>query len=217
MGRRRRAASGLLAALVLLGAAAVLAHGPLLRWVGRALIVEDPLERADAIVVVAGGTPSREATAAALLREGWAPRIILSNQFTPARVRELIALGIRRADLQGEARLALEQHGVPPAAIVALGEPVRITEIELRHVREAAEARGYHRLILVTSALHSRRVRLIWAREARGGIEGRVVLARGEGEFSMDGWWRHRRMAEAVLHEYLGLLVIYLGVSGRFT
>jgi hypothetical protein len=33
----------------------------------------------------------------------------------------------------------------------------------------------------------------------------------------VDGWWRHRRMAEGVLHEYLGLLAIYLGVSGWFT
>jgi uncharacterized SAM-binding protein YcdF (DUF218 family) len=217
MSRRRRAVSGVLTALVLLGATAVLAHGPILRWVGRALIVEDPLGRADAIVVVAGGTPSREAAAAALFREGWAPRIILSNQFTPERVRELIALGIRRADLQGEARLALEKHGVPAAAIVALGEPVRITETELRLVRETAQARGYRRVILVTSPLHTRRVRLIWAREARGHIEGLVVGARRGEEFAVDGWWRHRRMAEAVLHEYLGLFAIYLGVSGWFT
>ena len=217
MSRRRRAVSGVLAAFLLLGVAAVLAHGPLLRLVGRALIVEDPLARADAIVVVAGGTPTREATAAALFREGWAPRIIVSNQFTPERVRELIRLGIRRTDVQGEARLALEKHGVPAAAIVAIGEPVRITETELRLVRETAQTRGYRRLILVTSVLHSRRVRLIWAREAHGQIVGLVVGARGEGEFSVDDWWRHRRMAEAVLHEYLGLLAIYLGVSGRFS
>ncbi len=216
MSRRRRAVSGVLAALVLLGAAAVLAYGPLLRLVGRALVVEDPLERADAIVVVAGGTPSREAAAAALFREGWAPRVLLSNQFTPERVRELIALGIRRADLQGEARLALEKYGVPAGAIVVLGEPVRITETELRAVREAAQARGYRRLILVTSPQHTRRARLIWAREAGGRIEGLVVSAGGD-EFAVDGWWRQRRMAEAVLHEYLGLLAIYLGASGRIS
>ena len=28
-----------------------------------------------------------------------------------------------------------------------------------------------------------------------------------------DGWWRHRRCSEAVLHEYLGLLALYLNVS----
>ena len=27
-------------------------------------------------------------------------------------------------------------------------------------------------------------------------------------------WWRDRRRAEGVLHEYLGLAAIYLGVSG---
>jgi hypothetical protein len=28
-----------------------------------------------------------------------------------------------------------------------------------------------------------------------------------------DGWWRRRRCSEAVLHEYLGLLALYLHIS----
>lgn len=216
MGRPRRALAVVFIGLVVLATGAVLAHQPLLRMVGGALVVEDALQRADAIVVVAGGTPSHEAAAAALFREGWAPRVIVSNDFTPARVRELIALGVRRFDLQGESRRALEAYGVPAAAIIALDEPVQITEAELRVVRQAAVAQGYRRLILLTSPHHTRRVRLIWSREARGEVEGLVVSARGD-PFPVDDWWRRRRTAEAVLHEYLGLLAIYLGISSRFS
>ena len=43
-----------------------------LRSIGQALIVEDPLAKADAIVVVAGGTPSREEAGARLYRDGLA-------------------------------------------------------------------------------------------------------------------------------------------------
>lgn len=211
MGRPRRALAAVLVALAVLAAGAA-AHRPLLRLAGAALVVEDPLQRADAIVVVGGGTPAHEAAAAALFREGWAPRVLVSNPVTPDRVRELIALGIRPLDLQGEARRALERYGVPPAAIVALPEAVQITETELRAVHAAARARGYRRLILVTSPHHTRRVRVIWSREVSGDIEGLVVSARDEA-FPMDGWWRQRRMAEAVLHEYLGLLAIHLRVS----
>lgn len=211
MTRRRPLVVAALA-LAALAAIAVIAHGPFLRAIGRALVVEDPLAQADAIVVVAGGTPTREAAAAALYREGIAPRVVLSNQFTPERVHELIALGARRLDYQGEARVVLEKRGVPAGAVIALSAPVKTTEAELKIVGEAARAHGWRRVILVTAPQHSRRVKLVWSQKAPPGIEGVVRLARDE-DFLVDGWWRKRRQAEAVLHEYLGLAGIYLGIS----
>ena len=208
--RLRLVVAGLLAAALVILAVAALQ--PALRLVGRALVVEDALAASDAVVIVAGGIPAREATAAALYRRGWAPLVVLSNDFTPDRVRELITLGVRRLDYQGESRLVLEKHGVPPGAIVALPVPVKTTEAELKLVAEAARARGWRRVILVTSPQHSRRAKLVWTRETSGGIEGLVVLAK-EDDFPGDGWWWKRRQAENVLHEYLGLAAIYLGVS----
>jgi uncharacterized SAM-binding protein YcdF (DUF218 family) len=209
-GRGRLAVAAIsAAALVILAAAA---HRPALRLIGQALVVEDTLAPADAVVVVAGGIPSSETTAAGLYVRGLAPLVVLSNDFTPARVRELIALGARRLDYQGESRLVLQAHGVPPDAIMALAVPVKSTEAELRLVAEAARARGWRRIILVTSPHHSRRVKLVWTRESPASVEGLIALAK-EGDFADDGWWRKRRQAEAVLHEYLGLAVIYLGVS----
>lgn len=212
--RRRLAATVLLAAVLVVLAAA--AHRPALRFVGRALVVEDALAHADAVVIMAGGIPSREATAAGLYRNGWAPRVVLSNDFTPDRVRALIALGARRLDYQGESLLVLEKHGVPPDAIVALSVPVKSTEAELKLVAETARARGWRRVILVTSPLHSRRVKLVWAREASDGIEALIALVKEEA-IPEDGWWRKRRQAEAILHEYLGLAAIYLGLSKYLT
>src|SRR5712692_3630757 len=99
-----------LVALLALGGLAVLAHRPLLRAASQALVVDDPRERADAIVVVAGSTPSREETAAGLFRTGWAPRVLVSRQFVPGRVQRLIDMGIRRLDFQGESVAALERY-----------------------------------------------------------------------------------------------------------
>jgi uncharacterized SAM-binding protein YcdF (DUF218 family) len=202
----------LLVAALILAALATLAHAPALRLMGRALVVEDPLTTADAIVVVAGGTPDREGAAARLYREGLAPEVVLSNQFTPDRVRDLIALGARRLDYQGEARVALEKRGVPSQVIVALPTPATTTEAELKLVGEAARARGWRRVILVTSPQHSRRVKLVWSREAPADIEGLVRVV-PEDKFLDGDWWRKRRQAEAVLHEYLGLAAIYLHIS----
>jgi uncharacterized SAM-binding protein YcdF (DUF218 family) len=208
--RLRLAVAGLTAAALVILAVAALQ--PALRLVGRALVVEDALAASDAVVILAGGIPTREATGAGLYRQGWAPLVVLSNNFTPNQVRELITLGVRRLDYQGESLVVLEKHGVPAEAIVALSVPVKTTEAELKLVAEAARARGWRRVILVTSPQHSRRVKLVWTREASGGIEGLVVLAR-EDDFPGEGWWWKRRYAETVLHEYLGLAAIYLGLS----
>lgn len=208
---RRTVWVALIALLALAGLAA-LAHRPLLRATGQALVVDDPRERADAIVVVAGSTPSREETAAALFHDGRAPRVLVSRQFVPDRVQRLLDMGIRRLDFQGESVAALEKFGVPREAIVILDPPVEITETELRAVAAAARERGWRRLILVTTRFHSRRVQVIWRREAGDAIEARLAGVPDEcsGE---DAWWRRRRCSESVLHEYLGLLALYLRIS----
>jgi uncharacterized SAM-binding protein YcdF (DUF218 family) len=203
---------GLVVAALALVALAVVAHGPALRLIGHALVVEDPVAKANAIVVVAGGTPSREDAAATLFREGLAPDVVLSNPFTPDRVRDLITRGIRRLDYQGEARVVLEYRGVPAEAIVALSQSVKTTEAELKVVGELARSRGWRRVILVTSPPHSRRVKLVWSRQAPADIQSIVRIAQDD-DFLDGDWWRQRRAAEAVLHEYLGLTAIYLGIS----
>ena len=208
----RRAVRVTLIALLALAGLAVLTHRPVLRATGQALVVDDPRERADAIIVVAGSTPSREEAAAGLYRAGWAPRVLISRQFVPGRVQRLIDMGVRRLDFQGESLAALERYGVPRDAIVTLDQPAEITETELRAVAAAARDRGWRRVILVTSPFHTRRVQVIWRRESGGAIEGRLATAPDEC-VAGDPWWRRRRCSEAVLHEYLGLLALYLHIS----
>ena len=214
MRRMRRLLPGLAIAVAALTLALGVWHAPLLRVMGTWLRVEDRLERADAIVVLAGGTPRREATAAALWKEGWAPHVIISRPFERPDLRELIDLGIRRFDLQGESRKALETYGVRPDQIIAIPDISRTTEPELALVRDAAQVRGYRRLILVSSPEHTRRVKVIWSRQAPGGPQAIVVPAREP--FPFEDWWRSRRAAESVLHEYLGHLAIALGISHLF-
>ena len=188
-------------------------HAPVLRWVARNLSIEDPLVEADAIVVVAGGAPFRERGAADLFAQGWAPRVMVSRPVDPPGVEALVALGVRPLDLQAESRAALIRFGVPASALVALTEPVRITEEELQVVKREARSRNWRRLILVSSPEHTRRVKTIWYRRGNGDIEA-IVRGTPYGRAPQDAWWRDRRLAEGVLHEYLGLAAIYLGISG---
>src|SRR5216683_3143098 len=68
--RRRPLLIALLVVLALVAMVAV-AHRPLLRAATHALVVDEPVPPADAIVVVAGGTPSREARAECSSEDGW--------------------------------------------------------------------------------------------------------------------------------------------------
>src|SRR3989442_6538460 len=63
--------------LLLLGLfAALLVHG--VRAVGPFLVVADRLEPSDAIIVLEGGTPAREAEAAVLYRRELAPVVVFA-------------------------------------------------------------------------------------------------------------------------------------------
>ena len=206
--RRAAIAALSLLALVLLAWAV---HAPVLRWLAWNLSIEDDLAEADAIVVVAGGTPFRERAAADLYRQGWAPRVLISRPLNPDAVEALVALGVRPLDLQAESRQTLLRFGVPAGALVVLSEPARITEDELAVVKREAQTRGWRRVILVSTPEHTRRVKTIWYRGGSGEVE---AIVRGTPYGQPEGpWWRSRRQAEAILHEYLGLMAIYLGIS----
>jgi uncharacterized SAM-binding protein YcdF (DUF218 family) len=210
---RRRRLLGIIAVVLLLAVVGWVIHEPVLRAVARALIVEDALADADALVVVAGGAPFPERAVADLFKQGWAPRVIVSRPVNPAPVAALVQMGVRPLDVYGESQAALLRFGVPAAALVTIKQTAQITEDELALVREEARSRGWHRLILVSSPEHTRRVKTIWYRRGSNGV-GAIVRASPYGNSPRDGWWRERRMAERVLHEYLGLAALYLGVSG---
>src|SRR5260370_30430877 len=60
--------------------------------VGRWLVVEDPLVKATAIVVLSGAMPLRAIEAAKLYREGYAPEIWLTRSTEPGETLEKMAI-----------------------------------------------------------------------------------------------------------------------------
>jgi uncharacterized SAM-binding protein YcdF (DUF218 family) len=115
---------------ILTGAGVLLLLGAL----GRFLVVDDPLEPADTIVVLAA-RESRAREAAALYQRGLAPRILL------ARCRG-------RHDAQVR---VLIKAGVPATAIVQLPRATGNTLEELPADFDFAQEQAFTRVILVTS------------------------------------------------------------------
>ena len=146
--------------------------------VGRALAMEDPLEKADAIVAISGDTGARANTAIALWKQGYAPLIVFSGAAIDPD-------SVSSAEIMR--REALRQ-GVPESA--TLIEPVSTTtEANAGEVAKLMVERKLRSAILVTSPYHQRRAALLFARSFEpAGLVLRNYPAR-DPEWDADLWW----------------------------
>ena len=124
--------------------------------VGRWLVVEDPLVKARAIVVLSGAMPLRAIEAAKLYREGYAQEIWLTHSTEPGETLEEMGIPFAGEDYY-DTRVLIHE-GVPPEAIHVLEPPIVNTADEIK-VAAATLARGNAgAVILVTTKAHTRRV-----------------------------------------------------------
>ena len=203
--KRRVAAPLLLISLgVLVAAASVVFLG-----IGRWLTVEDPLEKAQGIVVLSGRMPIRAREAARLYHAGFAPEIWLTRTVEPAA--SLQAMHIAYIGEEFYNTRVLMQEGVPENAVRILEQTIDNTADELRVIAAELERRGGHRVILVTTKAHTRRVRALWTYLADPRIQA-IVRAAPDDPFQPAHWWRTTGDALDVVRESLGLLNVWAGL-----
>ncbi len=205
MNKRRWRVAGLSILAIALLALVVLAVA--LPALGRWLVVDDRLEPSDAIVVLDGQTPARELEAAALYHRGLAPLIVLARAHDPyQRAREIAG----EPSPQARALRVLIHQKVPREAIQALERVVENTADELAVDFDHARARGFRRVILVTSPAHTRRVRVIWDAHYQPTLPA-LVHPTPHDPFDTHRWWRSRRGLETAVHELAGIVNFAVG------
>ena len=183
----------------------------LLPATGRFLVQDSPAVQADAIVVLSTGVEyyPRLIQAAALVRAGRAPRVVINgNRKTPV-LRRLEAMGFEpAAPWDEDHKRILELLGVARNRVVSISaEDAYDTISEARAVAAALRNTPIHRVLLVTSKYHTRRACLIWRRELGKKIEVSPVAA-AEDPYDPDAWWHHGRQVRWVLAEYGGWLFL---------
>jgi uncharacterized SAM-binding protein YcdF (DUF218 family) len=202
---RRHILRLLLAVIVAMVLAAVL----LILNVGRWLVTEDPLAKAQAIVVLSGRLPMRALAAAQLYRQGFAPEIWLTHPAEPAA--SLAALDIPADGEDVYNTRVLLHEGVPAQAIRVLPSPIVNTADELAEIAAALPADKSGTVIIVTTKAHTRRVRALWKHLA--GDRGRaIVRAAPNDPFDPAHWWRTSGDALDVVRECLGILNAWSGL-----
>lgn len=179
---------------------------------GSFLVVEDPLEKADAIFVLGGTRFERPLEAVDLYKEGWAPRILLMRIVRDYGEVELMQRGFKfplESDVQFE---ALTRMGIDPASITILGEKDN-TRDEAADIRVKAIEHHWSRVIVVTSKQHTRRARLVIARQLAGTGTKVIMRASRYDRTRPDQWWRDRPTIRFTLFESQRLLGYWLGIA----
>jgi uncharacterized SAM-binding protein YcdF (DUF218 family) len=186
---------------------------PLARGVAQVLIVDEPLQKAAAIVVLQGGPVFRDSEAAAAYHGGWAPKVVISRDVPPAHVVAARQLGFAYPINVETSLYVLHARGVPDEAVVVLPGVARTTVEELANVFMVLGP-GEEPLIVVTSPTHTRRVGMLWRRIA-GTSRPLILRFTRSDPFDPNRWWQDREQIVTVLREYLSLANLLLGSPTR--
>lgn len=170
---------------------------PIFRFVAESWVIEDTLDKADALIVLTGDNfyADRATRAAELFREGKAPLVVAS--------------GKRLRPNAGTAELTehdLVERGVPKDKILRFPHDADSTREEAEALARLAETKKWRRVIVVTSNYHTRRARYIFRRVFPQGIEIRVASAR-DGDFDAERWWEKRISTKELMREFAGMVV----------
>jgi uncharacterized SAM-binding protein YcdF (DUF218 family) len=176
---------------------------------GRWLVLEDTLEKADAIVVLSGRMPERALEAARIYNQGYAPEVWLTHSAEPATT--LQKLSVRYIGEDEYDREVLIHEGVPAAAVRVLDPPIVNTADEMSTIATTLRATPHHTVIIVTSRVHTRRTRTLW--KLLSSDAGKAIL-RGVSDdpFDPSHWWKNTGDALDVVREFLGLLNAWAGL-----
>jgi uncharacterized SAM-binding protein YcdF (DUF218 family) len=180
------------------------ARRPLLRLAGESWVVEDPLEQADAILLLSDDNffADRATRASELFRQKLAPVVVASGR----RLRP--SAGI--AELMEH---DLIERGVPKERIIRFPHDADNTREEARALAELVAPHNWHSVIVVTSNYHTRRARYIFQRVFPQSVRVRLASAR-DGEFDVEHWWQNRKSLKEFAREVVAMMVAIWELRG---
>jgi len=187
-----------LAALACLVLAAWIFRAPLLTGLADAWVVNDPVAKADAIVILGGGLENRPFAAAKLFHDGIASTIL----YTDVRLSPAEEMGITLPEKEQTRRILLSNN-VPETAMTVIGSHVANTYDESRAVRAWIEKTGAKSIIIPTDPFHTRRVRWVFSKELLGTKTEIHVVAIKPLRYGIEDWWRHEEGLIAFQNEVI--------------
>ena len=175
------------------------------------LIVEKPLDHADAMIVLSGSAVYKERTqkAAELYKKGVAPLIFINNDGERAGWSQQEQTNPPYVELEQRELIA---NGVMPDAIVVLTGVVSGTDQEVQAIKPELDQRQIKSLLVVTSAYHTRRAlrtfeKVLADKDVKIGIAHPPA---GVATPDPNYWWLSPSGWQMVAGEYVKSAVYYL-------
>jgi len=182
----------------------------LFRSAGTWLVIDDPLQPAQATVVLGGEVAFRSMEAAAIYKKGFAKEVWLTPGGVSLEDIALAQLGIERPRDYTYSQQVLERLEVPPEAIHVLPGATSNTAEEVRAIARQLTETGGERVIIVTSNYHTRRVKILW--HSLVGMRTEVIVhSAPDDDFDAARWYRTSADMRAVWREWFGLLNFWAG------
>ena len=184
--------------LVLILALLYTFRDPELRWFATHLIVEDSLQKADALVVLSGGGFDRGNEAVKIMKAGYVNKIICTGG------NPVIELKVFNIDtLESDMTAAnLRRQGIPDSCIVELRTGTSTKEESLV-IADYCHEHAIKKIMIVSSKLHTRRVQEVFKPKLnKQNIE---VIVRGapNSQFNELKWWQSENGLIAINNEWL--------------
>jgi uncharacterized SAM-binding protein YcdF (DUF218 family) len=177
-----------------------------LREIGNFLVINDHLEPADIIMLLNGDTTTRPYHAAELLHQGLAPKVVI------ARMEDSESVKLGAYPNPTDSNIAvLRKLGLTESQIVELRPPVGVqhTVDEAEALRAYGREHPLHKVIIVTSDLHSRRARYTFRRILSGTGVKLMLAPVSDLKYGADNWWRMEDGIIGCQNEYLKLAYYY--------
>ena len=184
--------------LVLLGAISYTFREPILRWFATSLIVEDPLQKVDAMVVLSGGGYDRGNEAVKIIHAGYVNKVICTGG-NP--VIELRVFGIDT--LESDMTVAnLHRQGIPDSVITELRNGTSTKE-ESEMIAQYCHLHQLKKIMVLSSKLHTHRVQEAFKNKLKK--QGVEVIVRGAPNSRFDElkWWQDEEGLIAVNNEWI--------------
>lgn len=185
-GRKRIGLFITLVILVVLGTLTVNA--------GRFLVVEEPIQKSDAIIVLSGDKGERVEKAAELYHQGYGTYFVISGG--------IVYNDVTAAQLMKEHALQL---GIPEKMII-LEDRADSTYENADFTRQIIENYPIHSAVVVSSNYHMKRVKMIFDRDFKSSKIKLYYAGAKDRYFNKGQWWSNNKSIMITITEYLKMI-----------
>ncbi|WP_413306540.1 YdcF family protein [Bacillus sp. 1P10SD] len=158
---------------------------------GKFLVVDEKIQKSDAIIVLSGDKGERVEKAAKLYHQGYGKYFVISGGIT---YNDVTAAQL----MKNHAR----QLGVPEEAII-LEDRADSTYENAEFTKQIIKSYPIHSAIVVSSNFHMKRVKMIFDRDFQGSQIKLYYTGAKDPHFNEARWWSNNKSIMITITEYL--------------